>query len=227
MGRPMPRNSEPLVLVWDLPTRLFHWCLVLLVLAAWISADQGWMTLHLPCGLSLLALLLFRIAWGLVGSSTARFRNFLHSPRRVLDYLRGDGRIYAGHNPAGGLMVAVMIAVLLAQALSGLFANDGVHFHGPLALTVPSELSDRITGIHGLIFNMILALVWIHVAAVGFYLLVRRHNLVLPMFTGRKPRRQVPDGVELVFTRLSLALLLFFVSAAIAAWIMIQGGSLP
>ncbi len=124
-------------------------------------------------------------------------------------------------------MVAVMIAVLLAQALSGLFANDGVHFHGPLALTVPSELSDRITGIHGLIFNMILALVWIHVAAVGFYLLVRRHNLVLPMFTGRKPRRQVPDGVELVFTRLSLALLLFFVSAAIAAWIMIQGGSLP
>lgn len=222
----MSSDAKRTVLVWDLPTRLFHWCVVLLVFVSWVSADRGWMTIHLCSGLTLLALLLFRIAWGLVGSTTARFTDFLHSPRRVLGYLKGDRVLYAGHNPAGGLMVAAMIAILLAQALSGLFANDGVHFNGPLALLIPSDLSDRITDMHSLIFNLILALIWAHVVAVGFYLLVKRHNLVLPMFTGRKPRAHVPDGADLAFTRLSVALLLFFLSAGIAAWIMIQGGSL-
>jgi cytochrome b len=222
----MPSDTKRTVLVWDLPTRLFHWCVVLLVFTSWVSADRGWMTIHLGSGLTLLALLLFRVAWGLVGSTTARFTNFLHSPRRVLGYLKGDSALYAGHNPAGGLMVAAMIAVLLVQALSGLFANDGVHFNGPLALLIPSDLSDRITDIHSLVFNLILLLIWAHVVAVGFYLLVKRHNLVLPMFTGRKLRAHVPDGADLTFTGLSVALLLFFLSAGIAAWIMIQGGSL-
>jgi cytochrome b len=218
------------VLVWDLPVRLFHWCIVVLLFVSWLSADQGWMTIHLGSGLTLLALLLFRIGWGLVGSTTARFSNFLHSPGRVLGYFRGlrsgDRLLYAGHNPAGGLMVAAMIAVLLAQALTGLFANDGLHFNGPLALLIPSESSDSITSIHRLIFNLILLLVWCHVVAVGFYLLVKRHNLVLPMLTGRKPQRHVPEGVNLAFPRLTIALLLFFLSAGIAAWIMIEGASL-
>jgi cytochrome b len=229
----MPMASDAnrrTVLVWDLPTRLFHWCVVILVFVSWLSADRGWMKGHLVSGLSLLALLLFRILWGLAGSTTARFTNFLHPPQAVLGYLKslkGGGKmLYAGHNPAGGLMVAAMIAVLLAQALSGLFANDGVHFNGPLSLLVPSEVSDQVTGLHKLIFNLILLLVWCHVVAVGFYLLVRRDNLVLPMFTGRKPLSHVPNADALVFSRLSVALLLFFISAAIAAWIMIQGGSL-
>lgn len=218
------------VLVWDLPTRLFHWCVVGLVFVSWLSADRGWMTVHLGSGLSLLALLLFRLGWGFFGSTTARFSNFLHPPRRVLFYLKGlksgDRPLYAGHNPAGGLMVAAMIAVLLAQALSGLFANDGLHFNGPLALLIPSELSDRITSVHGLIFNLILLLVWCHVVAVGFYLLVKRDNLVLPMVTGRKPHSHVPAGAGLVFTRLAIALLLLFLSAAIAVWIMFEGAAL-
>jgi cytochrome b len=203
---------------------------VILVFISWFSADRGWMTVHLGSGLSLLALLLFRLAWGLVGSTTARFSNFLHSPGKVAAYLKGlsggNRLLYAGHNPAGGLMVTAMIAVLLAQALSGLFANDGLHFNGPLALLIPSEISDRITAIHGLIFNLILLLIWCHVVAVGFYLLVKRDNLVLPMVTGRKPHGHVPDGVTLNFTRLTIALLLFFLSAGFAAWIMIEGASL-
>src|SRR3954470_23374234 len=117
----MSSDTKRTVLVWDLPTRLFHWCVVLLVFISWVSADRGWMTVHLGSGLTLLALLLFRIAWGLVGSTTARFSNFLHAPQRVLAYLKGtkhgDRLLYAGNNPAGGLMVAAMIAVLLAQAL--------------------------------------------------------------------------------------------------------------
>ena len=219
--------DEKTVLVWDLPVRLFHWCVVVLVFVSWLSADQGWMTIHLGSGLTLLALLLFRLGWGFFGSTTARFGNFLHPPRRVLGYLKGlsggDRILYAGHNPAGGLMVLAMIIILLAQALTGLFANDGLHFNGPLALLVPSETSDGITALHRLIFNGILLLVWCHVVAVGFYLLVRRDNLVLPMLTGRKPHGHVPEGAKLAFTRLSIALLLFSLSAAIAAWIMFEG----
>jgi len=222
--------NDKKVLVWDLPVRLFHWCVVTLVFTSWLSADQGWMTIHLASGLTLLALLLFRLGWGLFGSTTARFSDFLHPPRRVLGYLKslkdGDRLLYAGHNPAGGLMVMAMILVLLAQALTGLFANDGLHFNGPLALLLPSETSDSITSIHRLIFDAILILVWCHVVAVGFYLLVKGDNLVWPMVTGKKHRTRLPAELNIAFTRLYIALLLLAVSAGIAAWIMIQGESI-
>jgi len=226
--RPDPQtHAQTHVRVWDLPVRLFHWSIVFLLCLSWFSADQGYMRVHLVSGLSLLALLLFRIGWGLVGSTTARFRNFLHSPRRVAEYLKGlaggDKIFYAGHNPAGGLMVVALIAVLLAQVATGLFANDGVRFSGPLALLVSEDVSTRLTGIHGLIFDLILLLVWCHVVAVGFYLLVKGDNLIWPMVTGKKHRSYLPAELNIVFTRLYIALLLLAVSAGIAAWVMIQG----
>ena len=220
-------GDKPPVSVWDIPTRLFHWSMVLLLCVSWFSADQGYMRVHLVSGLTLLSLLLFRIAWGLVGSTTARFSNFLHPPRRVVGYLKGlaggDRIFYAGHNPAGGVMVLALIAVLLAQVATGLFANDGVRFHGPLALLVSEDASTRLTDIHGLIFDLILILVWCHVVAVGFYLLVKGENLIRPMVTGKKYPAHLPAELNIVFTRLSIALLLLAVSAGIAAWIMIQG----
>ena len=158
-------DSEPQaqVRVWDMPTRFFHWSIVALLCLSWFSANQGYMRVHLVSGLTFLALLLFRIGWGLVGSTTARFSNFLHPPRRVIGYLKGlaggDKIFHAGHNPAGGWMVLALIAVLLAQVATGLFANDGVRFHGPLALLVTEDASTRLTDIHGLIFNLILLLV--------------------------------------------------------------------
>jgi cytochrome b len=223
-------DREPHVRVWDIPIRLFHWSIVALLCASWFSADQGYMRVHLVSGLTLLALLLFRIGWGLVGSTTARFSNFLHPPRRVVGYLKGlaggDKLFYAGHNPAGGMMVLALIAVLLAQVATGLFANDGVRFHGPLALLVSEDASTLFTDIHGLIFNLILLLVWCQVVAVGFYLLVKGENLIWPMVTGRKHRAYLPAELNIAFTRLYIALLLLAVSAGIAAWIMIQGGSI-
>lgn len=225
-------DSEPQaqVRVWDIPTRLFHWCIVALLCLSWFSANQGYMRVHLVSGLTLLALLMFRIAWGLVGSTTARFSNFLHSPRRVALYLKGlvggDKIFHAGHNPAGGWMVLALIAVLLAQVATGLFANDGVRFHGPLALLVTEDASTRLTDIHGLIFNLILLLVWCHIVAVGFYLLVKGDNLVWPMITGKKHRARLPAELNIVFARLYIALLLLAVSAGIAAWIVIGGESL-
>lgn len=223
-------DHKPQVRVWDLPTRLFHWSVVLLLCISWVSADQGYMRMHLVSGLTLLALLLFRIGWGLVGSTTARFSNFLHPPQRVMGYLKklsgGDRIFYAGHNPAGGLMVLALIAVLLAQVATGLFANDGVRFRGPLALLVSEDVSTRLTDIHGLIFDAILILVWCHVVAVGFYLLVKGDNLIWPMITGKKSRAHLPPELNIVFTRLYIALLLLAVSAGVAAWIMIQGESI-
>ena len=222
--------QETHVRVWDLPIRLFHWSIVLLMGISWFSADQGYMRLHLASGLTLLALLLFRIGWGLVGSTTARFRDFLHPPRRVVGYLKGlagsEKVLHAGHNPAGGLMVIALIAVLLAQVGTGLFANDGVRFHGPLALLVSEDVSTRLTDIHGLISNLILLLIWCHVVAVGFYLLVRGDNLVWPMVTGKKPREHVPANSNLAFARTYIALILLAVSAGIAVWVMTQGGYL-
>jgi cytochrome b len=220
---PVPATDEH-VRVWDAPTRLFHWTIVVLVFLSWLSADQGYMRVHLWSGLTLLALLLFRLGWGLLGSSTSRFKDFLHPPRKVITYLRtqarGGGLLHAGHNPAGGLMVVALLAVLLAQVATGLFANDGLKFSGPLALLVSDDASDRLTRIHGIIFNVILVLIWLHIVAVGFYHFVKGDNLVGPMLSGRKHRSRVPEGVTIIFAHPALALGLLLASAAVAAWIL-------
>jgi cytochrome b len=228
-----PVTPKPLhVRVWDAPTRLFHWTIVTLVFVSWLSADQGYMKIHLCSGLALLALLLFRVGWGLVGSTTARFSDFLHPPRAVIGYLKGlaggEKHLYARHNPAGGLMVVAMIAVLLVQAVTGLFANDGLHYSGPLALLISDDASTWITGLHGIIFNVILLLIWCHLVAVGFYLFVKRDNLVKAMITGRKPHTHVPDAARVAFTRsyVALLVLLLVLTAGGVAWFMIQGGAL-
>ena len=210
--------------VWDAPTRLFHWSIVALVFVSWLSADQGYMTVHLWSGLSLLALLLFRFGWGLMGSTTSRFSDFLHAPTKILAYLRtvaSGGRVlHAGHNPAGGLMVVTLLAVLLAQVATGLFANDGLRFSGPLALFVSDDASDGLTRIHGIIFDIILLLVWLHVVAVGFHHFVKGDNLVGPMVSGKKPRAHVPEGATILFAHPALALGLLAACAALAAWIL-------
>jgi cytochrome b len=217
--------------VWDAPTRIFHWTVVILVFVSWLSADQGFMTVHLCSGLALLALMLFRIGWGLVGSTTARFSDFLHPPHAVVRYLKGltggEKHLYAGHNPAGGLMVAAMIAVLLIQAVTGLFANDGLHFSGPLALLVSEDTSTWVTRLHSLIFNVILLLIWCHVVAVGFYLFVKGDNLVKAMVTGKKLHSHVPPKTRIAFTRsyIALLVLLLVLTAGGVAWFMIQGGT--
>jgi cytochrome b len=212
------------VAVWDAPVRIFHWTIVGLITTSWIAADQGFMRVHLWSGAALLALLLFRLLWGVVGSTTARFSNFVHSPRAAFGYLLSLAAAkkspYAGHNPAGGWMVVVLIAMLCAQVATGLFANDGLKFMGPLALHVTADTSDRLTTLHGWLFNILLLLIYLHVVAVFFYLFVKRENLIAPMLTGKKLRHHVPAGLELRFTRASLAWVLFVLSAGIAWWVV-------
>jgi len=176
-------------LVWDLPLRLFHWLLVLLVVLSFVSAKIGGnaMQVHLLSGYTVLALLLFRILWGFLGGTHARFASFVRGPAAVIAYLRGnEGGRHLGHNPAGAWSAILMLAVLLLQAATGLFANDDIATEGPLAKLVSKALSDRITGIHYLNVKLLFALIGLHLSAIAFYLFYKRDNLVKPMLTGFK-----------------------------------------
>jgi cytochrome b len=211
------------VRVWDLPVRAFHWSLAALVVCSWVTAEYGLLQLHLWSGLAILTLLLFRILWGFVGSTTARFSDFVRGPAQAIAYLRalarGERVLHAGHNPAGGWMVLALLATLLMQAATGLFCNDGVRFDGPLAAHIASTLSDRLTRVHSMLFNGILLLVWMHVVAVLYYRYVRAENLLAAMIGGRKARSELPAGAALRFVPLRWALLCLVLVAMLVAWI--------
>jgi cytochrome b len=173
--------------VWDLPTRLFHWLLVALIALCWWSAEEGELDLHLWLGMAVVSLLIFRLLWGLFGSSTARFANFVRGPRAVADYLQGKW-MGIGHSPLGALSVVALLLLIAVQAGMGLFSTDedGL-LSGPLATAVSLSLSERLTDLHEELFDVLLVLIGIHVAAIIFYLIVKRRNLVGPMITGKAP----------------------------------------
>ncbi len=173
------------IAIWDLPTRIFHWSLVPLVLFLWWSAEEGRMDLHIPAGIAMLGLLLFRLFWGLVGGSTARFTGFVKGPRALRDQLTGRSTPTAGHSPLGALSVIAMLLVLAFQVGLGLFATDEDGLaSGPLAHLVSYDLSETLTGLHHDLFNLLAVLIALHVAAILFYLAVRRRNLTRAMLFG-------------------------------------------
>lgn len=174
--------------VWDLPVRIFHWTLVLLVIGQVATAQVGGnaMEYHALGGYAILTLVLFRIVWGFVGSRHARFTDFLRGPVAVWRHLRGQAAQTLGHNPAGGWSVVLMLVSLLTQALTGLFANDDIMMEGPLAKHVSGEVSAFATRIHDVNAIVLLTLIAIHLLAVLFYLFGKKQNLIGPMLTGRK-----------------------------------------
>ncbi len=178
------------VRVWDGPIRLFHWSVVALVLTSWLTQYENWMQAHLIAGYTMFAALLFRFVWGVVGSDTARFRNFLGSPVAAIAHLLRFGRREPdreiGHNAAGGWMVLAMLLALAVQVGTGLCANNQVDVEGPFAEQVGQGWSDWLTHVHAVNFTVIEATVLLHVAAVLGYAVVKRQNLVVPMITGRK-----------------------------------------
>jgi len=174
--------------VWDLPTRLFHWLLVVCVVAAFVTAKMGgaMMVWHGRIGLTIVGLLVFRLVWGVIGSTHARFGQFVRGPAAVLAYLRGapEG---LGHNPLGALSVLALLGALAAMAGTGLFANDDIAFRGYLAPLVSSDMSNRLTAIHFQIETLLMALVGLHLAAILFYAFAKKRDLVRPMLTGWAP----------------------------------------
>ncbi len=178
--------------VWDLPTRLFHWTLVLAVAFMWYSGETGGslMAWHLRCGLLILGLVVFRICWGLWGSDTARFASFVRGPAQIKRYLSGSltENEQPGHNPLGALMVLALLAALLVQLFSGLFASDENMwlYNGYLNALVGSEAGAAARRIHITFFNLLLALIAVHVATILIYKFVKKHNLITPMLSGYK-----------------------------------------
>ncbi|HTP60549.1 MAG TPA: cytochrome b/b6 domain-containing protein [Burkholderiales bacterium] len=216
-----------LVRVWDAPVRLFHWLLVALVAFMFVSGKLDWMTWHMRCGYTVLALVLFRVLWGFVGSSTARFSSFLAGPSAVLGFARrllsrGDAST-PGHNPLGGWMVLLLLAVLLTQAGTGLFANDDVLSEGPLAALVRKDTSDQLSTIHYWNSYLLLLLVALHVIAVAYHWLVKKENLVGAMFTGAKrvPAAAAAESAATRFASPWRALALLGV-AALAVYLIVN-----
>jgi cytochrome b len=228
--------ADKKVRVWDLPVRLFHWTLVVLLVTSYFSGRAGgdWMKLHFWSGYTILTLLLFRIAWGFVGSTTARFSHFLAGPAAAVDHLRklaSRGRPReVGHNPLGGAMVVVLIFAVLLQATAGLFSADtdlGT-VNGPLAPLIADKWVDKATAFHKYWVNVLLVLVGVHVLAAIVYLVWKRQNLIGAMLTGNKHVDDVmapgDKAPVLAFASGRLALSLLIASAAIVYFIVRLGG---
>lgn len=212
----------PRIRVWDLPLRIFHWALAFCVIAAYISQSIGGnaMVWHGRFGLAVLGLLTFRLAWGFVGSTNARFRHFVRGPKAIAAYLRGQWS-GLGHNPLGALSVLALLGVPLLLTLTGLFANDDIAFEGPLYALIDKDLSDRITKIHHWFEPVILILVGLHVAAIAFYVWVKKQTLVKPMMTGWKEvaEGESATGGGVGAFLFSLALAIAVVVAASGVWL--------
>jgi cytochrome b len=207
------------VRVWDVPTRLVHWLIVLLVAASWWTGETGRMDYHRYGGYALLGLVGFRLYWGFFGSSTARFRQFVRGPRVVWTYLRGQWATAPGHNPIGALSVLALLALLFTQVVLGLFAVDidGIE-SGPLSTYVSFETGRRCAGLHHLVFNLLLLVIVVHLVAVLFYLLVKKQNLVGAMFHGK--RSYEVDPAEPVRFASARRLIVGIALAAVFTWMV-------
>jgi cytochrome b len=177
--------SKTSVRIWDLPTRLTHWAIVALVMFSWWSANTGHLPWHRLSGDLILSLILFRLTWGMIGSQTARFSAFVRGPAAIMRYVGGGTFAGPGHNPLGALSVIALLAALCLQVGLGLFAvdEDGLE-PGPLAKYIDFDTGRAIAKLHHLAFNLLLALVVIHLMAIAFHEF-RRERLIAPMITGR------------------------------------------
>ena len=212
--------ARPL-LVWDLPVRLFHWLSAALIPAAYVTWRLNWMDWHAWVGDALLALVLFRLLWGFFGGDTARFSRFLASPRRAAQHLahvfHRDPDLQAGHNPAGGWMVILLLALLLGQVLTGIFVDNEVANQGPLSEETPARIANLMTALHDrLLWYALLGAAALHVLAILVYGVAKRHNLLLPMITGRKLLPYTVPAPHLVPTTRALGLLACAAAAAAA-----------
>lgn len=212
--------------VWDAPTRLMHWLMVTFIALSWWTGENGQLDYHVYSGYAVLWLVLLRLYWGVAGSSTARFANFVRGPRAVVSYARGlhkrDTPPTHGHNPIGGISVLLLLGVMAVQLSLGLFAVDidGL-YSGPLSRYVSFDLGRDIAKLHHTTFNVLLTVIGVHVVAVIFYLAYKRQNLMFPMITGRRKAEAVAGGELQIasFWRLAVGVVL----ASAIVWLIAAG----
>ena len=208
-------GNSTYVAVWDWPVRAVHWAIVLLVAALITTGLIGneMLVWHMRCGATLLALVLFRILWGFVGSGNARFASFVRGPGAVVDYVRSIVRpphqIHATHNPIGGWMVVALLLALLFQAGTGLFTNDDILNDGPLVKLISKDLSDSISSLHRRGWWIVAGLAAVHILAVFSYFFVLDDNLIYPMVSGEKvlPARVADPAAAAASTTKAVVLL--------------------
>jgi cytochrome b len=209
--------------VWDLPVRCFHWAIVVLVIVSYVSAKTHHMQVHLLSGYTVLTLLLFRLAWGIVGSETARFAAFVKSPLAALRHLARFGRAapddQVGHNEAGGWMVLILLLLLAAQVGTGLCSHTRTGVAGPLSKVVGPAASDQISRLHGTLFYVLLAAIVLHVLAIAAYAAFQRQNLLRPMLTGKKLLPAATRQPRMAPALLGWGILLL---AAAAVWLFVR-----
>lgn len=232
-------------LVWDLPLRIFHWVLVVSLLASWYTAEMsskgeflefrgqqyGYAEVHFWLGYLALGMILFRLMWGFVGPRHARFANFLTGPRRfftyVKDIFRRDSHPTPGHNPTGAVMVVLMLLMVGAQAATGLFLIDNTEiFAAPYHAAVSEGLADKLMKFHHLNFEVLQWAVGLHVLAIIFYRLYKGHKLVGPMITGHKPGHLVPPEEAAEGSHLFRALIVALIAAGIV-WLILHEAPPP
>jgi cytochrome b len=225
-GAPMPEDHHDRVdvPVWDWPVRVVHWMIVLLVatlVTTGLAKGDAVMAWHMRAGETLLALVLFRVIWGFVGSRNARFASFVRGPAAVVAYVRSIVRppqhAHATHNPIGGWMVVALLLALLGQASLGLFTNDDVLVDGPLVKLIDKDLSDALSSLHRRGWRVVAGLASLHVAAVISYFVALDENLVTPMISGVKSLPSALDRPEAASASTSRALVLL-VLCGLAVW---------
>jgi len=207
--------------VWDLPTRLFHWALAISIVGSIVTIKTGHTQWHFRFGYAILTLLLFRLVWGFVGPRYARFSSFPPRLTAAWRYLTGRGEPTVGHSPLGALSVYALLAACAFQAVSGLFANDGILWDGPLRKWISGSTSDAITGLHLANRFVLIGLIALHLAAILWYRLGKRQNLITPMFTGDtlQAHADAQAARDDLGIRLRAALVLALSAAAIA-WLV-------
>jgi cytochrome b len=222
-------NSSAQVRVWDLPTRVFHWSLAASVVGLVITGNVGGnaMIWHFRFGYCVIALLGFRIIWGLVGGRWSRFASFIYSPKSVLAYLKGraNPNHLVGHNPLGAGSVFALLLFLVAQVSSGLMSDDEIAFAGPLVKFVSGATVSLATWYHKEVGKTVLiVLVVLHLAAIAFYFFKKKENLVKPMISGDKAlAADVPASRDDLASRL-LALVILAMSVTATTWLVKLGG---
>lgn len=210
--------------IWDLPLRLFHWLLVVSVVALVVTAEIGGNAIawHFKIGYFVLALLFFRIIWGFVGGYWSRFSQIFYAPSTILAYLKGQDKpeYHAGHNPLGSLSVWALLILLILQVSSGLFSDDEIAFIGPLAQFVSDTTIQKLTHYHKEVGKTILiVLVIVHIAAIAYYKVKKKNNLITPMITGDKELHStVPASKDSLFTRI-FALLILAIGISIGVYL--------
>ena len=214
--------------IWDGAIRLVHWLMAILVAISWWTAENGQLNYHRYSGYTLLGLLVFRLYWGLFGTATARFANFVRGPAAIIAYVRAlpsrtshRAASVPGHSPLGALSVVALLLLLILQVGLGLFSVDvdGIE-SGPLSSLVSFDTGRACAELHEDVFNVLLGLIVLHVAAVLFYLLYHRDNLIEPMITGK---RKLPEGAAVEPARIPLGRFIIGVLLACASvWLIVE-----